>query len=119
MAGAQVVGSSGPAHELGGPVGGDREQYRQPAVDKLLGAASTVASLLRNSPGLPHSFVWIADDEREGYVGPAQSSKKASEQSGLGCGGARVLERSAPRRLIRHNSSAYECPESSTTFLAQ
>src|ERR1700751_4789074 len=31
----------------------------------------------------------VADDEREGEVGPAQSSREASEQSGLGCGGAR------------------------------
>src|SRR5271157_4811007 len=31
----------------------------------------------------------VADDEREGEVGPARSSREASEQSGLGCGGAR------------------------------
>src|SRR5262249_47526967 len=31
----------------------------------------------------------IADDEREGEVGSAQSSREASERSGLGCGGAR------------------------------
>ena len=30
----------------------------------------------------------VADDEREGEVGPARSSREASEQSGLGCGGA-------------------------------
>jgi hypothetical protein len=30
-----------------------------------------------------------ADDEREGEVGPARSSREASEQSGLGRGGAR------------------------------
>jgi hypothetical protein len=31
----------------------------------------------------------VADDERDGEVGPVRSSKEASEQSGLGCGGAR------------------------------
>src|ERR1700746_2925747 len=31
----------------------------------------------------------VADDEREGEVGPARSSKEANEQSGLGCSGAR------------------------------
>src|SRR5262245_8328225 len=31
----------------------------------------------------------VADDEREGEVGPARSSREASEQSGLGCGEAR------------------------------
>src|SRR5262245_59216950 len=30
----------------------------------------------------------VADDEREGEVGSARSSREASEQSGLGCGGA-------------------------------
>ena len=34
----------------------------------------------------------VADDEREGEVGPARSSREASEQSGLGCGGAKRLE---------------------------
>ena len=39
-----------------------------------------------------------ADDEREGKVGPAHSSREASEQSGLGCGGVGGAKGTGPGR---------------------
>src|SRR6476620_3875962 len=74
-----------------------RKTRASPASSQTLACAEAFCPGTGRSPSLSPPVVAgtasgrpeaVADDEREGEVGPARSSREASEQSGLGRGGA-------------------------------